>query len=359
MKYRIRFILTVITAAFFAGSFLNGAKAQKVFSHLTPEHKDGKYRDCVVCHDVPTRNWVAVRRDKSEPFPDVRNYPYNRPDTTSKDGWHNSCIECHKSDFNKAGFCADCHGRNGPNLSAKIMRPFPNKAHGTEFITLFPHNLHQDVIASNERNRDVAVGHFVLASFSRPIPDDKKNEFYNCSQCHKTATVTPKWELRKPVTDEKPPVAQKDIFKPKANYFKDVPTNHASCFTCHYQRIKPVSTDCSGCHIFADKRYIASDVVKRSSLKFGHEELGKKVQVGERVHAKDCMTCHLRTASSRDLQLLKNKKEPEVPFSTCVSCHADDIKDQFEKREKDAAFQCTYCHTSEIGRFKKPESHRE
>lgn len=358
MKYRIRSILTVTAAAFFAGSFLNVSKAQKVFSHLTPAHNLGKYSDCNLCHTIPTGNWVAARRDKEEPFPDVRNYPYNRPNTTSKDGWHNSCIECHKSDFNKASFCVDCHGRPGPGLSAKIMRPFPNKAHGTEFVTRFPHSAHQDIIASNKRNRNVAVGHFVLASFPM-TPDDKKNEFYNCSLCHKTATTAPKWTLRKPDIDEKPPAAQKDNFKPTADYFKDAPSNHATCFTCHYQNIKPFSFNCNGCHIHADKRYTPLDVVERSSLKFSHEQLGKKTQVGERVHAKDCMTCHVRTASSSDLQLLKNKKEPEVPFSTCVSCHAEDLKDQFEKREKDAAFQCTYCHTPVIGRYKKPVSHRE
>ncbi|MFN0280288.1 MAG: hypothetical protein ACKVRN_17055 [Pyrinomonadaceae bacterium] len=382
MKYRLRFIFAGLAAVIFAVGFLTNLQAQKrgasklkkggsakiagqVFSHTTAAHREGKYQDCKVCHALPTRNWTSPRADKEAPFPDVRDYPFNEPRTQ---GSHTTCVGCHQNDFFTPSFCIGCHTAAGNKANARNVRAFPNPANGTQFVTVFPHDAHQDIIASNERKKDIAVGHFVLASFS-PIPDDKKNEFYNCAVCHKTATVMPKFKVREPFTVDKssetgstypfgkPTVA--DNFKPTADDFKTVPMNHASCFTCHYQRIKPISTDCNGCHIFADKRYKPSVVFERSSLKFGHEDVGKTVQVGERVHAKDCMVCHLQTAASSDLQILKNKKEPEVPFSTCSSCHADIIKEEFGKREKDKAFQCNYCHTPVIGRYVKPESHRE
>ena len=363
MTYRIRFILIGLAAIIFAGSFLTESIAQKgmqTFSHTTPAHREGKYSDCKVCHTLPTRNWMSSRADKEDPFPDVTNFPFNLPDSQGR-VTHTACFGCHTKDIYSNGgvFCAGCHLVAGPRATGgNGVRPFPNKAHGTQFTTIFPHDAHQDIIASNDRRDGVAVGHFVLASYSIAT-DQKKIEFYNCAVCHKTEKDVPLWAARKPITDQKPPAAEKDNFKPSAEYFKDVPTNHASCFSCHYQRIQPISTNCAGCHNLADKRYTESSVVERFSLKFSHEQLGKKSQVGERVHAKDCMTCHLHTAGSFDLQALKNKAEPEVPFSTCVSCHNDDIKDQLEKRQQDKAFQCNYCHTSAIGRYNKPDSHHE
>ncbi len=359
MKYRSRFILIGLAGVIFTGSFLTKSSAQRgnqVFSHTTPAHREGKYNDCKVCHTLPTRNWMSRRADKEDPFPDVRSYPFNEPGTRGQ-AKHTTCVGCHANDFYSASFCAGCHSKAGPRVSnSNNVLAFPNRSHGTQFNTVFPHDAHQDIIASNYRKDNIAVGHFVFASFSA-TQHNKKTEFYNCAVCHKTAKVTPKWDARNPTTDQKPPAAEKDNFKPTADYFKDVPINHASCFTCHYQRIRPISTDCNGCHVFAEKHYIPSHVVERYSLKFSHEQLGKNSQVGERVHAKDCMTCHLRTAGSSDLQALKNKKEPEVPFSTCASCHESDIKDQFDKREKNKLFQCNYCHTSAIGRHEIPSSH--
>ena len=360
MKLFLRLIFVVLAAALFGVSFLTHSTAQnagKTFSHTTKSHQ---YADCKVCHTLPSRNWMSPRPDKADPFPDVTDYPFNVPDTQGA-AKHTACFGCHTKDIyvNGGVFCAGCHLAAGPRARpGNGLRPFPNKAHGTQFTTIFPHDAHQDIIASNYRKNNVAVGHFVFASFTSAA-DDKKTEFYNCAVCHQTAKALPQFAARKPLTDQKPPVAAPDSFKPTADYFKNVPINHASCFSCHYQRIQPVSTNCAGCHKLADKPYFPLAVVERFSLKFSHEQLGKKSQVGERVHAKDCMTCHLWTAGSSDLQSLKRKAEPEVPFSTCVSCHSDDIKDQFEKREKDKKFQCNYCHTPAIGRFDKPDSHHE
>jgi hypothetical protein len=360
MRLFLRSIFVVLAAALFGSTFLTHSSAQlagKTFSHLTKSHQ---YADCKICHTLPSRNWMSPRADKSDPFPDVTDYPFNVPDTRGS-AKHTACFGCHTKDIYLNGgiFCAGCHIAAGPRARpGSGLRPFPNKAHGTQFVTIFPHDVHQDVIASKDSRHDVAIGHFAFARFTAP-PANRKPEFYNCSVCHQTPNSLPKYAARKPISDQKPLPAAADNFKPTAEYFKNVPMNHASCFSCHYQRIQPVSTNCAGCHKLADKPYFPSDVVERYTLKFSHEQLGKRSQVGERVHAKDCMTCHVRTAGSSDLQALKNKKEPEVPFSTCVSCHSDDIKDQLEKREKDKTFQCAYCHTPAIGRYEKPESHHE
>jgi len=201
----------------------------------------------------------------------------------------------------------------------------------------------------------------MLAVYS-PTPDGKTTEFYNCAVCHKTPDQTPQWAVRPPETDEKAPAAAKDDFRPTAVYFKDVPSNHATCFACHYQRIKPISTDCAGCHKLADKRLAPTNIVERSALKFNHEQVDREDPT-KRVHAKDCMTCHLPIAGSSDLQMLKKASEPGVPFATCVSCHGDsglkNISKELDERAKNKAYQCTYCHTSTIGRFAIPKSHRE
>ena len=370
MKNRIRLILICLAALLLAGKFQFTASAQKAFSHTTAAHRAGKYSDCNVCHTLPTRNWTDRRADKEDTFPDVRSYPFNAPGTKKGKEHHNTCIGCHESDWYKPNFCLGCHTTRGTKSNKFNVRPFPNPSNGTQFITVFPHDVHQDLIAANERRRDIAVGHFVFASYIRP-PDKKETEFYSCSVCHKTAAVAPKFENNEPSTVDKLSSTgstypfgrlrtETDNFKPAADFFKDVPQNHASCFTCHYQLTEPVSTNCNGCHIFADKRFTPSDTVGRSSLKFSHEQLGIERQKGERVHAKDeCVKCHVRTASSSDLQALLTKKEPEVPFSSCTECHRTDINDQFEKRKNDKAFQCTYCHTSAIGRYVKPESHKQ
>ncbi len=359
MKCRLRSFFIGLAALVIAGIFLNVSQAQKTFSHTTPKHREGKYSDCKVCHTLPTRNWASPRANNEYPFPDVRNFPFNEPGT--KAGKHTTCVGCHAADFYKPSFCLGCHTLSGPKANAANVRPFPNRSNGTQFTTIFPHDVHQDVIASNKRRNNVAVGHFVWAAYS-PTPDDKTTEFYNCSVCHKAPSKTPQWAARIPVSDEKPMPAKKDDPKPTAVYFKDVPTDHASCFTCHYQRIKPISTDCSGCHKLSDLRSTPSNMVERSSLKFNHEQLDKEDPT-KRVHAKDCMTCHLTIARSSDLQILKNTSKSDVPFATCVSCHGEgglkNITKEIDARTKDKAYQCNYCHTSTIGRYSIPKSHRE
>lgn len=74
---------------------------------------------------------------------------------------------------------------------------------------------------------------------------------------------------------------------------------------------------------------------------------------------KDCTTCHVRITQTSDLAAMRGA---DVPFVSCASCHAAQLKEETEKRAASASkppvFQCAYCHSPEIGRFEIPVSHR-
>src|SRR3954453_6082090 len=143
MKNALRSALAGLAILVFAAGLITTSLAQKggnVFSHYTKAHKEGKYADCKSCHATPTfptRNWVLPRADKQDPFPDVRNFPY-----------HTACFGCHERDkfANGGAFCAGCH--TAPGLRARAVKGFPVKSHPTQFTTVFPHDVHQDIIAS-------------------------------------------------------------------------------------------------------------------------------------------------------------------------------------------------------------------
>ena len=346
MKNRFRLILIGLVVLTFAGSFLPITFAQKkVFSHSTPAHKEGKYKDCSSCHTLPTKNWESPRSDKLGPFPDVVTFPS-----------HTSCFGCHNRDIysNGGAFCGTCHVV--PTMRAREVLAFPIKSHSHQFTTIFPHDVHQDIIASNYTKADVAVAHFVLASFG---PDDNKQQFNNCAICHQTPTDLPRFMTRPPKTTVAPLAdAAADNFEPKAGFFKDMPTGHASCFSCHYQGVKQMGvnpqvagSDCASCHRLADKPYTPSNVLLRYSLKFNHQD---KDHVN-----KDCTVCHVRIVQNSDVQKMK---DADVPYIACAACHGDKLTEEAGKRadsekNKQPAFQCTYCHTSALGRFPIPASH--
>lgn len=355
MKPFVKVSLLLLAAVIFAAVFeLQTATAQNRdrFLHSTPEHRR---KDCNSCHAMPTGNWVSARG-----YPDVADYPA-----------HVACFSCHRRDIfsgNQPVFCGGCHTVVGPRGKARF--PFPVRTRSQEFLTIFPHNVHQDIIASREPpQRDIAVAHFVNASWS-PAPVDEAPKFNNCAICHETLEKLPKVEPRKLLLGGEPLSGiLADTFKPgkevTAAFFKDSPNNHASCFTCHYQGIKPVASDCKGCHTLT-KPYFESSLLTRYSLKFNHNETtvketevekdGVKQIVKEESfpHGKDCMTCHLRIAQNDDITKMKNA---DVPFLACASCHAEHLNPELDARFKDKAFQCTYCHTSAIGRFPVPPSH--
>ena len=158
MKPGLRLLFVCLAAALFAGVYLTRSHAQsksKIVSHFTKEHRTGKYNDCQACHVVPTPNWTRPRRDKDQPFPDVADFPVGydkkgRPD-------HSACNECH-SMHSSPTFCAGCHIVGSTRLaSVKGMKPFPNRSNPTQFTTVFPHDTHQDIIASVTKRNDVAV----------------------------------------------------------------------------------------------------------------------------------------------------------------------------------------------------------
>lgn len=327
-------MLTMLTAVIAAVSFLPRSSAQNRdrFSHASAAHKK---LDCASCHKVPSGNWVASRG-----FPDVAVFP-----------GHVACANCHKRDFfvgNKPAFCAGCHSNVSPR-SAPLF-PFPVKSRSHEFATVFPHGVHQDVIAW-VRPKTVS---FVNASFADDPP-----RFNNCAICHETAAALPKFAPRTPTGQQPLGAAATENFAPKAQFFKTMPGGHASCFECHYQGVKPAATNCAGCHRLTQS-YFPTDTVKRYSLKFDHDAKNEK---GDLVHTKDCMTCHVRISGNNDLKTLT---DADVPIMACTTCHnhAADLKGELDKRadtveKKQPAFNCVYCHTTAVGAFAVPPSHEK
>ena len=384
MKSALRIFVIAIVAVSCAAWLLLSAGAQKrrnEFFHNTAAHKK---IGCASCHKTPTANSVSTRG-----FPDVADYP-----------GHSSCVRCHRDDVfqgNNPAICTICHTSSGPRSGPRF--PFPVRARSTEFTTIFPHDAHQDIIARNERpdgavpahvalysrlpggssggeppserQQDAAAtagrmpalhgsgtvpAHFVNASFSpaAPLADDPPPppQFNNCAICHQTLSAMPKFGNRQPMRGQALADAAIENFTPGAGFFRSTPEGHASCFSCHNQGQEPVSTNCAGCHRSAAP-YFESAVIKRYSLKFDHQSPGHVPN--------DCTTCHIRITQNSDLATMK---DADVPFMTCAACHnhAKEIKEEKAKRAasmaaKQPVFQCTACHTPEIGRFEMPASH--
>lgn len=336
-KNKLKILIFSLTVLIFGASSWNQTSAQigsDDFSHKTPSHKK---IDCSSCHKSPTANWSSVRG-----FPDIADYPD-----------HASCVQCHRNDFfrgNRPTICSVCHVAVGPRGKERFEFPVQNRSQ--EFETIFPHDVHQNIIAANEKRNDIAVAHFVNASFRKV--DDEKPQFNNCAICHPTATVLPDFATFKPIKTESLSIPSTETFIPKAEFFKGLPNNHASCFNCHYQGQKPVRTDCASCHRITAP-YIESKIIQRFSLKFDHSS-------ANHVN-KDCTSCHVRITQTSDLRNLLNA---DVPLMTCStsSCHGDELSDEIGKRQKSITdkqqvFQCIYCHTNDIGSYKIPLSHTE
>src|SRR5438105_7036508 len=145
-----------------------------VFLHSSEKHKT---LGCNTCHKIPTA-WTA-KRD----FPDVADFPD-----------HDACVRCHRQQFftrqamiaSGPAICTVCHVRAAPredkrfafgkpNSSAQAMKPKDER----QFTIEFPHDKHQNVIASL-RKQITNQMRFVSASFFRPV-DDKKPDYNNCS----------------------------------------------------------------------------------------------------------------------------------------------------------------------------------
>lgn len=350
-KRSIRLAVVLAVLAGCSALYLPSLAQKGPFQHSTKKHQS---TSCSTCHTMPTANWPAARG-----FPDVAQFPS-----------HKACFTCHSTaavfSGGKPAFCLGCHTDVGPGRGP--LYKFPVATRKVQFETKFPHDVHQDIFAGLLKN-EVATGHFVNASWSSSAAQGRA-AINTCAICHVqskaaqvTVTVPPIDEgLR---NGEKQPAATEE--SKKAAFFKTMPEGHQTCFACHYSGINPASTDCAGCHKPADKPYVPSDALPRYSIKFDHTN---------EKHNRDCMACHIRIAQSSDSRQMKG---PDVPVSTCssTSCHGNvpvkkeqinlqvgqpgfsefAISNEKRARDKTPAYQCSYCHSSDVGRFKVPQSH--
>lgn len=296
------------------------------FLHASTAHRQ---QSCSACHDAPTPNWRQTRG-----FPDVADYP-----------GHDSCIKCHRQQFftgARPSICTICHTRVSPRDDARFA--FPKPASPGQFNIEFPHDKHQDVIASHvapQRLQEEAP--FVRASFTARAQSGEAaaKRYNNCAICHETLKSL-----------AAPHGGWRDGFIPAAETFKSVPTTHASCFNCHWKTQEPTKDNCAGCHKLSTTAPRAERVwFTRISLKFTH---------AREQHTAECTTCHINITGASTLLGLR----PDVPVTSCSGCHKTStdrtvatIETELEQRKKDPKFTCAKCHTSDVGSKSAPPSH--
>lgn len=297
------------------------------FSHATKKHQE----ECSTCHKNPTDNWQKVRG-----LPDVADYPD-----------HETCVSCHRQQFFKGArpaICTICHSKVSPRDDVRFA--FRNPIGLRQFTIEFPHDTHQDVIASlrqpaRDEEKTVmflkaslpAAGHFI---------DEKTKKYSNCEICHGSRT--------KSVVA--PPGGWVDGSAPAADTFKSSPESHAACFSCHWKGEAPIADKCDGCHKLTPP-YTAADWPKRISMKFRHEGGGER-----KNHVAECTTCHINITKAATLRGLS----PDVPITACTECHnksgqRQDLDKELVQLEKNKDFLCVYCHTSDVGSRDGPFSH--
>jgi hypothetical protein len=303
------------------------------FSHGTKEHQEG----CGTCHKAPTANWQkAIDFPEAGAFPDAADFPA-----------HDSCIRCHRAQFFRGAqpvICSVCHTKTSPRDDARSS--FRKPISPWEFRIEFPHDKHQDVIAS--LHSTPKFGGIIGASFvkSAYALDEKKKKYNNCEICHAT-------NAKEPVA---PAGGWVDGYVPPADTFKTAPNNHASCFNCHWTRQEPTANNCAGCHKLANTPYVPASYSERKSMKFRHDGGGEKSN--HAVPPTECTVCHINITKSGTLRGLK----PDVPiFPSCAtsSCHQKVLGEELNSYDKaPGVFKCVKCHTSEVGTKKPPNSHK-
>ena len=283
------------------------------FSHATQKHQAA----CSTCHKVPTKDWLKVST-----YPDVADYP-----------GHEACVSCHRAQFFRGArppICSVCHSKTSPRDDVRLA--FRNPASKLQFTIEFPHDKHQDVIALLRGPRDSRVA-FAHAPFQN---------YNNCTICHVQRSTVPK----------PPATGWLDAFVPTPATFRASPTEHASCFNCHWKAQEPVADNCKGCHKLATP-YTSTDLPTRISIKYLHEGGGEKKQ-----HVAECTTCHINITKAASLRGLK----PDVPITACTECHnkdglRQDLSKELTALDKSRGFVCVYCHTSNVGKLDPPASH--
>ena len=285
------------------------------FSHATREHTEA----CKTCHQLPTANSAKVRG-----FPDVADFPD-----------HGACVRCHRQQFFKGVqpiICTDCHTKTSARDDERWE--FRNPKRRQQFTIEFPHDKHQDVIASSRLRPTTSARAFVKSAH---VIDDRTRQYNNCTICH----AHPRVPL--------PPAGGwTDAYVPPGDTFKSAPASHDMCFNCHWQGQEPTRENCAGCHKPAPA---AAESPKRFSMKFRHDG-------GKQNHIAECTTCHINITKSTTLRGLK----PDVPITSCTECHnkdglRQDLNNELAAIDKDNNFVCTYCHTSDVGKRDAPASH--
>ena len=277
--------------------FVALAHAAGAVDYTKFSHATPKHKTtCNTCHKPPTKNWT-----KTSTYPDIADYPD-----------HDSCVSCHRAQFFRGArppICSVCHVKTSPRDEARYAFRKPEAK--LQFVIDFPHDSHQDVISG-------------------------------CSICHAQPSVAAK----------PPRGGWLDSYAPTLATFKASPAEHSSCFSCHWKSQEPVATNCNGCHKLATP-YDAPIAPTRISLKFMHDGGGEKKQ-----HVAECTTCHINITKSATSRGLK----PDVPITACTECHnkdglRHDLDTELTTLDKNRAFTCVYCHTSNVGKLDAPLSH--
>lgn len=340
------------------------------FTHTTAAHRKDS---CDSCHKSPSENW-AKARPRDAAFPDITDYPE-----------HASCLGCHRQQFFNGArppICSVCHTVVSPRAGER--HPFANpaetfaasakaKTRPDEFALVFPHDLHQDVMARTEAD-DASAPRFVRAAFAQDAPPKVKPD--SCSVCHETFK-RPARAAATPVPPDAKAGARAGAPVLPEGLLKTTPTGHDSCFNCHWQDggEKPFSNDCAGCHKLlpqpkapapragkdADAQFVARagfadpflvrKLLRRDTVLFAHEEGSHK--------ALDCMACHVKITSFDVL----DEKTLKVPILTCggSGCHIDArtkkwLNQEVGQRAADPNFRCIKCHFN-LGAEKAPQTH--
>jgi cytochrome c553 len=317
------------------------AAKYSAFMHSSDKHQA---LACNACHKVPTE-WTA-KRD----FPDVADFPN-----------HDACVRCHRQQFftrqsvvgTGPAICTVCHVRAAPREGARFVFGKPNPAAQAtkpkderQFTIEFPHDKHQNVIASVRPGPGSEMGgSFIRASFFQRMADDQKvPDYNNCTICHQRNDAL----VIAPLSG--PPDA---AAAPANKFFKTVPHAHDSCFNCHWKNQKPAGDDCAGCHKPAPT-FVAMLAPKRISAMFSHEG-------GKGAHENECTTCHINITRAVTLRGLT----ADVPVAACVTCHKDSKKTTYPKitsiEDELAQFKrtssCSYCHQIDVGKKNPPPGH--
>jgi hypothetical protein len=245
---------------------------------------------CITCHKIPTKDWTKVSS-----FPDITDYP-----------GHDACVSCHRPQFFRGArppICSVCHSKTSPRDDVRYA--FRNPAAKLQFTIEFPHDRHQDAIA--------------MLRFAHP-----PQNYNNCTICHGSRTAM----------------------------FKAAPTDHGSCFNCHWKSQEPVAANCNGCHKLATTPFVRAEPA-RISAKFVHDGGGEKKQ-----HVNECTSCHINITKSASLRGLK----PDVPITACTECHnkvgtREDLNKELLAIDKNRSFTCVYCHAANVGSLDPPASH--